>query len=107
MILGIPKRTIIIVAVLAGIGLIYVLGANERPSDAESGGGDAGCKVRVTADILNVRAGPGTDTTIVGKFQQDAETEAEPVVQDGFRKLAEGRWAAEEFLRPVDGASCG
>ncbi|PRX43304.1 hypothetical protein B0I33_11637 [Prauserella shujinwangii] len=105
MLLGIPKKTLIIVAVLAGVVLIYALGSGERPSEAESG--SAGCRVAVTADVLNVRSGPGLGHGIVGKFQQNAETDAEPLVRNGFRKLAEGRWAADEFLDPVDGARCG
>jgi hypothetical protein len=103
-ILGIPKRAVIIAAVLAGIGLIYVMGADRR---AASQSGTTGCRVTVTADVLNVRAAPESNAPVVGKFNRDAETGAETQVQNGFRKLADNKWASSEFLKPVDGANCG
>ncbi|WP_028662094.1 SH3 domain-containing protein [Saccharomonospora saliphila] len=107
--LGIPKRALIVVAVAFGLALIYTTGSEQRESEAESGGsGDAaGCRVTVTADVLNVRAGPGTGHDIVGKYTEDAETDATTEVREGFRRIAEGRWAADEFLTPTDGADCG
>jgi hypothetical protein len=29
------------------------------------------------------------------------------VVQDGFRKIADNKWAKTEFLTPVAGSMCG
>lgn len=109
MILGIPKRMLIIIAVVAGVVFIYLSSATERASEGAEGGGagPTGCRMVVTADVLNVRAGPGTHTQIVGKFKQNAETDAELVERDGFRKLGEDRWASAEFLKPVGGAACG
>jgi hypothetical protein len=108
MILGIPKRLLIVVGLVAGVLVVYLSGADQRASEgAESGAGAGACRMTVTADVLNVRAGPSTDTDVVGKYLRDAEADALPEVKDGFRKLAENRWAAEEFLRPVDGAKCG
>jgi hypothetical protein len=105
-ILGVPKRTLIIFAVLLGIVMIYLLGADkDKPESATSG--SAGCKVTVTADVLNVRAAPDPNAEIVGMFNQNAQTSAQPVVQNGFRKLAENKWAKTEFLKPVDGTNCG
>ncbi|MEU6646250.1 SH3 domain-containing protein [Saccharomonospora sp. NPDC046836] len=106
MVLGIPKKTLIVVGVLAGVVVIYALGSDQSSSGAE-GAGTAGCRVVVTADILNVRAEPRIGAEIVGKYQHNAESDASTVVQNGFRRLDENRWAAEEFLRPVDGANCG
>jgi hypothetical protein len=105
-ILGIPKRILIIIAVLAGIGLIYVMGSDKRASEGATGG-STGCKVTVTADVLNVRAAPDPNAEIVGKFNQNAETGAEIQIENGFRKLAENKWAKTEFLKPVDGTNCG
>lgn len=109
MVLGVPKRILIIIAVVIGIGFIYLTGANERTSEGAEGGGagPTGCRMVVTADVLNVRAGPGTNTDIVGKFKENAETDAELEVRDGFRKLGENRWASAEFLKPMGGANCG
>jgi hypothetical protein len=105
-ILGIPKRILIIVAVLVGIGIIYVMGVDKRASEGATGGGSTGCKVTVTADVLNVRSAPDVHAGIVGKFNQNAQTGAEPVVQNGFRKLADNKWASTDFLKPVEG-NCG
>lgn len=107
MLLGIPKRLLIIAAVLVGIGIIYVMGVDKRASEGATGGGSTGCEVTVTADVLNVRAAPDINAEIVGKFNQNAQTGAEPVVQDGFRKLAENKWAKTDFLQPVDATKCG
>ena len=106
MILGIPKRILTIIAVLAGIGLIYVMSSDKRASEGATGG-STGCKVTVTADVLNVRAAPDPTAQIVGKFNQNAETGAEIQIENGFRKLAENKWAKADFLKPVDGTNCG
>ncbi|AXB46946.1 SH3 domain-containing protein [Amycolatopsis albispora] len=107
MVLGIPKKVLIAIAVVVGIGIIYVMGADKRASEASGGSGPTGCRMSVTADILNVRSAPAENAEIVGKFKQDAETDAHPVVQNGFRKIDENRWAAAEFLKPLAGANCG
>jgi hypothetical protein len=105
--LGIPKKILIIAA--AGIaGFIFLMGLGKNissgsPGDSPSGG----CKVNVTADVLNVRAQPAQNAPIVGKYQRDAKTDAQPEVQNGFRKIADNKWASAEFLIPVDGAKCG
>lgn len=104
MLLGIPKRVLTIAAILAGVLFIYVAGADQRPSPAESANDH--CRVTVTADILNLRAGPGLDAEIIGTYRKDVQTDAETVVRNGFRKLADHRWAADEFLEPVDNAHC-
>jgi len=101
-----PKRTVIIFAVLVGIGLIYLLGSNKGDSQGITGG-STGCKMTVTADVLNVRSAPDPNAQVVDKYNKNAQTPAEPVVQNGFRKLADNRWAKTEFLKPVDGANCG
>lgn len=105
MILGIPKKILIIAVVLIGIGIIYVMGVDKRNSDAA--GGSTGCKVTVTADVLNVRAAPDPNAEVVGKYNQKAVTGAEIEIQNGFRKLADNKWAKADFLQPVAGTNCG
>ncbi|HVW40316.1 MAG TPA: SH3 domain-containing protein [Amycolatopsis sp.] len=105
MILGVPKKVLIVAVVLIGIGIIYVLGVDKRNSDAA--GGSTGCKVTVTADVLNVRSAPDAGAEIVGKYNQNATTGAEIEIQNGFRKLADNKWAKTEFLQPVAGTNCG
>lgn len=106
MVLGLPKKVVVIAVVLIGIGIIYVMGVNKRASEGATGG-STGCKVTVTADVLNVRNAPDPNAGIVGKFNQNAETGAEVDVQNGFRKLADNKWAKTDFLRPVAGTNCG
>ncbi|WP_020668265.1 SH3 domain-containing protein [Amycolatopsis nigrescens] len=105
--LGIPKRVLIIIAVLGGVLIVYAMGSDQQPSEGATGGSPTGCRVTVSADVLNVRSEPNANAGIVGKFQQNAETDAQPEVQNGFRKLAEGKWAASEFLKPTSGSNCG
>lgn len=101
-----PKRTLIIGGV-AVVAVIYSMGV-EPPNGATSPASGAGaCKVMVTADVLNVREKPTVASKIVGKFTTGAETVADKVVQDGFRKLAANRWVAEEFVKPLPGHDCG
>ncbi|MBK1789310.1 SH3 domain-containing protein [Prauserella cavernicola] len=106
MVLGIPKKTIILVALLVGVVVVFAIGSDQESSGAEGGDSDA-CLVTVTADVLNVRAEPGTHSEIVGKYKHDSEAEATTVVRNGFRQLGENRWAHDDFLQPVDGAKCG
>lgn len=103
MVLGIPKRTLIIASVVIGVALVYILGNERRFTDSPMG---ASCELSVSADVLNVRSAPSTTARIVGKFQQDATVTAQATVRNGFRMLEADRWAAEEFLTPLDGADC-
>ena len=107
MLLGIPKKIIIIAA--AGIaGFIFIMGLGKNVSEGLPGSSPSptGCKVTVTADVLNVRAEPASGAQIVGKYQRNAETDAQLEVQNGFRKIADKKWASAEFLTPVNGAKC-
>jgi hypothetical protein len=105
-VLGIPKRVLTVVVVLVVVGIIYVVGVSKSSSQGVTGG-STGCKVTVTADVLNVRSAPDPSAPIVGKFNHNAQTGAEPQVQNGFRKLADNKWAKTDFLQPVSGTNCG
>ncbi|EMD22815.1 SH3 domain-containing protein [Amycolatopsis azurea] len=89
----------------AGAALIVVvaISGQDRESSASS---PTGCQVVVTADVLNARDLPGGQK-IVGKYVKDAKIDAQPVVENGFRKIAEGKWVSAEFARPVEGSKCG
>ncbi|MFC5290591.1 SH3 domain-containing protein [Actinokineospora guangxiensis] len=100
----VPKRALIIGGI-AVVGVIYSMGV-EKPGAVPASGAGA-CKVVVTADVLNVREKPDVASKVVGKFNQGAETVADKVVQDGFRKLAAGKWVSEEFVKPLPGHDCG
>lgn len=106
MFLGIPKRVLTVVVVLVAVGIIYLVGVNKSSSQGVTGG-STGCKVTVTADVLNVRSAPDPSAPIVGKYNHNAQTGAEPQVQNGFRELSQNKWAKTEFLQPVAGTNCG
>lgn len=105
---GLSKRTTMVVGIGAGVIALYLLGNDRYPQEtAETSAEQSQCRVTVIADVLNVRSAPALDAPIIGKFNRDAETDADKVVENGFRKLAENRWAAEEFLAPKSGYDCG
>ncbi|GAA3539119.1 hypothetical protein GCM10022222_23360 [Amycolatopsis ultiminotia] len=103
MILGLPKKTLIIIGAVVAVFVIYVL---SQKGQADAQGSSTGCKVAVTADVLNARETPAGDGNIVGKYLNGAEFDAQPVVQNGFRKVAEDKWVSEGFLQPVEGSKC-
>lgn len=108
------KRGVIIAAVLIVVGIIYVVNVNNKaadnggsPNGAAAVMGGTGCQVTITADVLNVRSLPDAHSQIVGKFNRNAKTDAQPVVQNGFRKLADDKWVSAEYAQPVAGSNCG
>ena len=58
-VLGLPKRTLIVIAVLVGVIVLYVLGSDKRAKDANSASpatpaaNATQCRVSVTADVLS------------------------------------------------------
>lgn len=107
MLLGIPKRTLLVFAFLIAVVLIYVFGSERGVSAGTDGSSGADCRVSVTADVLNVRAGPSIDAKVVDQVGNETETDATTKVTNGYRKIADGRWASDRYLQPVDGARCG
>jgi len=109
-ILGIPKRALTIAAVLVGVAVIYIMGNGDPQAGGQSGGSanatGPGCQFTVSADVLNVRAAPSTNSQVIDRVTQDETVDAEPTVRNGFRKLADKGWVAEEFITPVEDASC-
>ena len=55
--LGVPVRGLIVIGVLGVAGVMYLTNGG-KPMGGDSGGSGI-CKITVTADILNVRSGPG------------------------------------------------
>ncbi|MBC8090947.1 MAG: SH3 domain-containing protein [Pseudonocardia sp.] len=92
---------IILGVVLAVIALIHQVATQDTDPV-----GSTGCRLEVTTDDLNVRAGPSQaaeqlDTVVRGDVLDGTAT-----VTDGFRELADGRWVADQFLTPVPGTDC-
>jgi hypothetical protein len=107
---GLSRRAMILIGGGAVV-LALAFSNNKQPQDAAAADAATAdptqCRVTVTADVLNVRAAPALDAPIVGKFLKNAETNADKVVENGFRKIANDRWAASEFLTPKEGHDCG
>nr|WP_143219321.1 SH3 domain-containing protein [Actinokineospora bangkokensis] len=93
-----------------GVIAVVVLYSSTQTPPGSADTADASstaCRVEVTADVLNVRSAPDAAAEVVGKFKQGAESDADKLVQNGFRKLGEGKWASAEFLKPLQGRDCG
>lgn len=102
------KRTVIAAALLAGVGLLYVQGEEQRRQEQGNVSSETvACRVVSTADGVNVRSAPvKVDGNVVDELAAGEEADATAEVKDGFRKLGEGRWAWGEYLRPLDGSTC-
>jgi hypothetical protein len=101
-ILGMSKKTALVVGAIIAIIVIYALNTDKKAAGASA----TGCKVTVTADVLNAREAADGNAKIVGKYLRDAQFDAVPGVQNGFRKVAENKWVAAAFTQPVEGSAC-
>ncbi|HET9138446.1 SH3 domain-containing protein [Actinophytocola sp.] len=99
-----PKRPLLIGGAVAGIGVLYLLGGPQQDAAASD---PNQCRITVTADVLRVRAAPALNAEIVGRLTQGQQTNAEKVVQDGFRKIDDKHWVAADFTQTVSGHDCG
>jgi hypothetical protein len=107
------KRTLITVALVAGVLWLYAMGSEQRREDGKDGSdsdataGTTQCRVEATVDGLNIRSAPAIDpANVVGKLSLGDQSDAEKVVQNGFRKLDEGRWVSLELVQTVEGRDC-
>ena len=103
MILGMSKKTALIVGAIIAIVVIYALNNGKQQA---SGASATGCKVTVTADVLNAREAADGNAKVVGKYLRDAQFDTLPGVQNGFRKVADAKWVAAEYTQPVAGSAC-
>jgi hypothetical protein len=101
--------------VLVGLVVVGALAIPKLISDNSNGKpetdtttSDVPCRVTVTVDGMNVRSSPSLDPeTVVDKLNLGEELYAEKIVQNGYRKLAEDRWASLDLLQTVSGYDCG
>jgi len=100
---GVPVRGLIVIAVLGVAGVMYAVNGGNPMDSAKA---DEICKITVTADILNVRSGPGDMQPIVATMPRDAVTEALPRVENGYRMLGERRWVSQEFTALTSDSTC-
>jgi hypothetical protein len=93
---------------LAGVAIVALAVVSSRGGfepGSSSGGSDQPnrCTVTVTADVLNVRAGPGTQFGIVDRLERGTRVDGRRETSGQFRMLSEGRWVASEFIRTSRG----
>lgn len=105
------KRTLVALAVVGGVLVLYVLGEDQRREQGRDGSeptsSTSQCRVASTVDGLNVRSAPAIDpANVVETLAKGEETDADKVVENGFRKLGEGRWVSVEFVQPLEGRDC-
>lgn len=101
--LGVPVRGLIVIGVLGVAGVMYLSNGGKQV------GGDKGpeiCKIAVTADILNVRSGPGDMQPIVSTMPRDAVADAQPRVENGYRMLSDRRWVSTQFVALTSDSTC-
>lgn len=104
------RRTLVAVVLLAGVGLLYVQGSDQRreqQQEAPASSETVACRVESTTDGLRVRSAPVIDpANVVDELARGEEVDASTEVRNGFRKLDEGRWVSEQYLRPLAGTTC-
>ena len=105
------KRTLIALVLLAGVGLLYVQGTDQRREQGEDGtpasSETAACRVASTADGVRVRSAPAIDpANVVDELASGEEADASTEVRNGFRKLTDGHWVSVDYVRPLAGTTC-
>ena len=68
--------------------------------------GAAPCRLEVTTDDLNVRAAPAQDAELLRTLPRGDMVDGTRIEANFYRQLADGGWAATEFLTPVPGTNC-
>ena len=103
-----PKRTLIIGGAVAVVAALYIAGMAKQHNESSSPAANpTRCRVTVNADVLNIRAAPAGSAPKVGQLTRGQESDADKVVQNGYRKLGENRWVFAEFATPLSGRDCG
>jgi len=102
------KRTVVAVALLAGVGILYVNGNDQRQHQGPAASQTpAACRVASTEDGVRVRSAPAIDpANIVDELAKGEQSDASTEIQNGFRKLSEGRWVSVDYVRPLTGSKC-
>jgi hypothetical protein len=103
--LGMSKRVLFVLGLLVLVAVVYVIQGVKKVHAQQPGSTTTGqCQVQVVADVLNIRSSPDGKGPVVGKLNTGAIMTAQASVQNGYRKLADNRWAASQFLKPVSGS---
>jgi hypothetical protein len=84
-----------------GVAIVIVtLAVLSKSADVDLGQASASdrCQVEVNVDVLNVRAGPGTDTAPVRQVFRGDILDALPETANGFRRLTDNGWVSTQFV---------
>ncbi|WP_199441866.1 hypothetical protein [Umezawaea beigongshangensis] len=104
---GIPVRWLIVLGVYAVVAALWTANGG-RPLDGIDGigVGQRPCRITVVAPVLNVRSGPADTRAVVTTMTRDTVTNAERVVENGYRMLDRNRWADEDLIEPTSDSDC-
>jgi hypothetical protein len=102
------KRTLITAALLVGVLWLYAMGSDKRHQDGKDGADTSTnttqCRVEATVDGLNVRSAPSlAPNNVVGELKLGDQSDSSKTVQNGFRKLGDGRWVSSKYVKVVQG----
>jgi hypothetical protein len=89
------------------LGIVAIIdsgGLDQAPSSTADG--SSGCRLEVTTDQLNVRAAPAQDAALLGTLTRGNVVDGTRIVNNLYRQLEDGGWAATEFLTPLPGSNC-
>ncbi|MGH3963281.1 MAG: SH3 domain-containing protein [Pseudonocardiaceae bacterium] len=86
----------------AAVLAVIVLSTGENRGTGES----RPCTMKVTADALNVRSGPGDSYPVVETLAAGEVVSADLTTRNGYRQLGPDRWAAQQYLEPEPGSKC-
>lgn len=101
------KRTVITLALLAGVGYLYVQGNEERQQQGPASSDTTTCRVESTGDGVRIRSAPVQDpANVVDELAAGEQADATTEIQNDFRKLGEGRWVSVQFIQPLEGRKC-
>ena len=96
---------VVTTAVLAGLTMTQE-SIEANYGVASTADGSTGCQLRVSAAEVRVRSNPSTDADQIGVLSEGVVVDGTPAVQDGFRELESGGWAADQYLEPLPGTDC-
>jgi hypothetical protein len=99
----------IVLGILVLVVVVFVIQNKNNPNSGSSNSGDSTsssgqCQMKVVnADVLNIRATPDGNGTVVGKLNNGQVTSATKTVQNGYRQLNTDQWVSTQFVTAVSG----
>jgi uncharacterized protein YgiM (DUF1202 family) len=95
---------LLVIGVLIVVVVVFIIQSKNNPNSGSSNSGGSGpCQMKVNADVLNIRASPDANGTVVGKLDKGQTTSATKTVQNGYRQLNADQWVSAQFVTAVSG----